>query len=145
MTPSRNLCHASSPCSTALTSIPVWGLKLPTLRQRLFRCVSIRENDDGTYAITAVQHVPEKEAIVDIENTPDGMQSQVLLAADRIAMVNPANGNTKPMFVGQGDQIFMNDVFLNPLRPVRKLLLIVLKRLPVQLRWKTQALQLKVL
>ncbi|HIC1090473.1 TPA: phage tail tip protein, partial [Escherichia coli] len=47
-----------------------------------------------------------------IENTPDGMQSQVLLAADRIAMINPANGNTKPMFVGQGDQIFMNDVFL---------------------------------
>ena len=38
------------------------GLKLPTLRQRLFRCVSIREkNDDGTYAITAVQHVPEKK------------------------------------------------------------------------------------
>ncbi|HCX3849905.1 TPA: DUF1983 domain-containing protein, partial [Escherichia coli] len=47
-----------------------------------------------------------------IENTPAGMQSQVLLAADRIAMINPANGNTKPMFVGQGDQIFMNDVFL---------------------------------
>ncbi|HHU9971044.1 TPA: phage tail tip protein, partial [Escherichia coli] len=50
-----------------------------------------------------------------IENTPAGMQSQVLLAADRIAMVNPANGNTKPMFVGQGDQIFMNDVFLKRL------------------------------
>ncbi|MDF4172122.1 host specificity protein J, partial [Escherichia coli] len=47
-----------------------------------------------------------------IENTPDGMQSQVLLAADRIAMINPANGNTKPMFVGQGDQIYMNEVFL---------------------------------
>ncbi|EER0753173.1 host specificity protein J, partial [Escherichia coli] len=47
-----------------------------------------------------------------IENTSDGMQSQVLLAADRIAMINPANGNTKPMFVGQGDQIFMNEVFL---------------------------------
>ncbi|MCN6177564.1 DUF1983 domain-containing protein, partial [Escherichia coli] len=50
-----------------------------------------------------------------IENTPDGMQSQVLLAADRIAMINPANGNTKPMFVGQGDQIFMNEVFLKRL------------------------------
>ncbi|EPX8431809.1 phage tail tip protein, partial [Escherichia coli] len=50
-----------------------------------------------------------------IENTPAGMQSQVLLAADRIAMINPANGNTKPMFVGQGDQIFMNDVFLKRL------------------------------
>ncbi len=51
------------------------GLKLPTLRQRLFRCVSIRENDDGTYAITAVQHVPEKEAIVDNGAYFDGDQS----------------------------------------------------------------------
>ncbi len=30
-------------------------------------------------------------------------------------MINPANGNTKPMFVGQGDQIFMNEVFLKRL------------------------------
>ncbi|HDT4648609.1 TPA: host specificity protein J [Citrobacter freundii] len=64
----------------------VWGLKLPDLRQRLFRCVAIRENDDGTYAITAVQHVSEKEAIVDngatfdplpdtgITNTPPAVQ-----------------------------------------------------------------------
>ncbi|EOQ6930730.1 TPA: DUF1983 domain-containing protein, partial [Escherichia coli] len=42
-----------------------WGLSLPSLRRRLFRCVSVRENTDGTFAITAVQHVPEKEAIVD--------------------------------------------------------------------------------
>ncbi|HBE3323119.1 TPA: DUF1983 domain-containing protein [Escherichia coli] len=53
----------------------VWGLKLPTLRQRLFRCVSIRENDDGTHAITAVQHVPAKEAIVDNGAHFDGDQS----------------------------------------------------------------------
>lgn len=64
----------------------VWGLTLPDLRQRLFRCVAIRENDDGTYAITAVQHVPEKESIVDngakfdplpgtgITNTPPAVQ-----------------------------------------------------------------------
>lgn len=64
----------------------VWGLKPPDLRQRLFRCVAIRENDDGTYAITAVQHVPEKGAIVDngatfdplpdtgITNTPPAVQ-----------------------------------------------------------------------
>ncbi len=56
----------------------VWGLKLPTLRQRLFRCVSIRENDDGTYAITAVQHVPEKEAIVDNGAHFDGDQSSTV-------------------------------------------------------------------
>ncbi|MCZ4676449.1 host specificity protein J [Citrobacter sedlakii] len=53
----------------------VWGLKLPDLRRCLFRCVSIRESDDGTYAITAVQHVPEKEAIVDNGAHFDGDQS----------------------------------------------------------------------
>ncbi|NUX05219.1 host specificity protein J, partial [Staphylococcus aureus] len=53
----------------------VWGLRLPTPRPRLLRCVSIRENDDGTYAITAVQHVPEKEAIVDNGAHFDGEQS----------------------------------------------------------------------
>ncbi|MDM3392565.1 host specificity protein J [Citrobacter sp. Cb014] len=69
-----------------VTAYSVWGLKLPDLRQRLFRCVAIRENDDGTYAITAVQHVPEKESIVDngakfdplpgtgITNTPPAVQ-----------------------------------------------------------------------
>ncbi|EOM2952671.1 phage tail protein [Escherichia coli] len=43
----------------------VWGLSQPSLRRRLFRCVAVRENTDGTFAVTAVQHVPEKEAIVD--------------------------------------------------------------------------------
>ncbi|EKB8470054.1 TPA: host specificity protein J, partial [Escherichia coli] len=53
----------------------VWGLSLPSLRRRLFRCVSIRENTDGTFAITVVQHVPEKEAIVDNGAHFDGDQS----------------------------------------------------------------------
>ncbi|HGU1954189.1 TPA: phage tail protein, partial [Escherichia coli] len=169
----------------------VWGLKIPGLRRRLFRCVAIRENTDGTFAITAVQHVPEKEAIVDngasddaegylnfykglinkthlgkellenfeltednasrleefskewkdandkwnamwgvrieqtedgkhyvaglglsMEDTEDGKLSQFLVAANRIAFIDPANGNETPMFVAQGNQIFMNDVFL---------------------------------
>ncbi|EME5116501.1 host specificity protein J [Salmonella enterica] len=49
----------------AVQPYSIWGLKLPSLKRRLFRCVRIKENDDGTYAITAVQHVPEKESIVD--------------------------------------------------------------------------------
>ncbi|MCO5781640.1 host specificity protein J [Citrobacter meridianamericanus] len=69
-----------------VSAYSAWGLKLPDLRPRLFRCVAIRENDDGTYAITAVQHVPEKESIVDngakfdplpgtsITNTPPAVQ-----------------------------------------------------------------------
>ncbi|EHQ9353437.1 host specificity protein J [Salmonella enterica] len=49
----------------AVQPYSIWGLKLPSLQRRLFRCVRIKENDDGTYAITALQHVPEKESIVD--------------------------------------------------------------------------------
>lgn len=49
----------------AVQPYSIWGLKLPSLKRRLFRCVRIKDNDDGTYAITAVQHVPEKESIVD--------------------------------------------------------------------------------
>lgn len=48
-----------------INTYSVWGLKLPSLRRRLFRCVSVREGEDGTYSVTGVQHVPEKEAIVD--------------------------------------------------------------------------------
>ncbi|EJX6537700.1 host specificity protein J, partial [Escherichia coli] len=69
--------------------------------------VKLQQMKDGRLYIAGIS--------AGIENTPAGMQSQVLLAADRIAMINPANGNTKPMFVGQGDQIFMNDVFLKRL------------------------------
>lgn len=48
-----------------ITSFSVWGLKLPGLRQRLFRCVAIRESENGGYAVTALQHCPEKQARVD--------------------------------------------------------------------------------
>ncbi|EHX0108546.1 host specificity protein J, partial [Escherichia coli] len=92
-----NLINGSGkPVSVAITSHPapdriqvstlpdgvetygVWGLSLPSLRRRLFRCVSIRENTDGTFAVTAVQHVPEKEAIVDNGAHFDGDQSGTL-------------------------------------------------------------------
>ena len=43
----------------------VWSLYDNKIKPRLFKATSIRENDDGTYAITALQHDPNKEAIVD--------------------------------------------------------------------------------
>lgn len=52
---------------TSLSVAPgsVWGLKQPALRKRLFRCVAIRESENGGYAVTALQHCPEKQARVD--------------------------------------------------------------------------------
>ncbi|KDA85191.1 phage DNA packaging Nu1 family protein, partial [Escherichia coli 2-011-08_S3_C3] len=49
------------------------------------------------------------------EDTDGQPLSNILLLADRIAMINPEDGNTTPLFVAQGNQLFMNDVFLKRL------------------------------
>lgn len=43
----------------------VWTLQNTVLVTRKFRAIGIKENDDGTYSINALQHIPEKQAIVD--------------------------------------------------------------------------------
>lgn len=43
----------------------VWGLYDNKIKPRLFKALTIAENDDGTYSITALQHEPKKEEIVD--------------------------------------------------------------------------------
>ncbi|CRL59072.1 TipJ family phage tail tip protein [Proteus penneri] len=43
----------------------IWTLTLPSLRRRLFRAISLADNGDGSFTVIAVQHTPEKEAIVD--------------------------------------------------------------------------------
>ncbi|ENQ2903983.1 host specificity protein J, partial [Escherichia coli] len=43
-----------------------------------------------------------------IEDTDGQPLSNILLLADRIAMINPEDGNTTPLFVAQGNQLFMN-------------------------------------
>ncbi|MBF5196385.1 DUF1983 domain-containing protein, partial [Escherichia coli] len=50
-----------------------------------------------------------------IEDADGQTLSNILLQADRIAMITPENGNTTPLFVAQGNQLFMNDVFLKRL------------------------------
>lgn len=50
-----------------------------------------------------------------MEDTPEGNLSQFLVAANRIAFIDPANGNTTPMFVAQGGQIVMNEAFTKSL------------------------------
>lgn len=42
-----------------------WVLKTPQISTQLYRALGITENDDGSYTITALQHEPQKEAIVD--------------------------------------------------------------------------------
>ena len=43
----------------------IWTLTLPSLRRRLFRAISLADNGDGSFTVIAVQHTPEKEAVVD--------------------------------------------------------------------------------
>ena len=50
---------------TGLESMDDWVLKTPAVSTQLYRAIGITENDDGSYTITALQHDPQKEAIVD--------------------------------------------------------------------------------
>ena len=43
----------------------VWSLYDKKIKPRLFKALSIAENDDGTYTITALEHNSDKESIVD--------------------------------------------------------------------------------
>lgn len=50
---------------TGLEPMDDWVLKTPTVSTQLYRAIGITENDDGSYTITALQHEPQKESIVD--------------------------------------------------------------------------------
>ncbi|HGV2907252.1 TPA: DUF1983 domain-containing protein, partial [Escherichia coli] len=69
--------------------------------------VKIEQTKDGKHYVAGIG--------LSMEDTEEGKLSQFLVAANRIAFIDPSNGNTRPMFVGQGDQIFMNEVFLKRL------------------------------
>ncbi|OCG39063.1 hypothetical protein A9G29_09805 [Gilliamella sp. Fer2-1] len=51
--------------SVSVDEYSVWGLYDNKIKPRLFKALTISENSDGTYSITALQHEPQKEAIVD--------------------------------------------------------------------------------
>ncbi|UGO53780.1 putative tail tip protein [Serratia phage vB_SmaS_Stoker] len=55
----------STTCPESLGRLSPWSLKINNSGLKLWRCVSVKENDDGTYAINCVEHVPEKNEIVD--------------------------------------------------------------------------------
>ena len=43
----------------------VWSLLTQAVASQLYRCMTVTENEEGTYTIFALQHEPQKEAIVD--------------------------------------------------------------------------------
>ncbi len=63
----------------------------------------IEQTKDGKHYVAGIG--------LSMEDTEEGKLSQFLVAANRIAFIDPANGNETPMFVAQGNQIFMNEVF----------------------------------
>ncbi len=74
----------------------IWAMAQPNLARRLFRAMTVSDNGDGTYAITAVQHVPEKEAIVDqgakFEPLPDTPLGGYLPPVENLSVeVSPDN------------------------------------------------------
>ncbi|MFD2404936.1 DUF1983 domain-containing protein [Azorhizophilus paspali] len=66
--------------------------------------VKLQVMQDGTYYAAGMG--------LGIENTPAGMQTQVLFQADRFAVINIANGAISTPFVIQGGQVFINSAVI---------------------------------
>lgn len=50
---------------TGLEAYGVWSLSTQQVTSQLFKALSVKEEEKGKYTITALQHEPQKEAIVD--------------------------------------------------------------------------------
>lgn len=55
----------STTCPASLSRMSAWALTINNAGSKLFRCISIANNDDGTFSINAVEHYPQKQAIID--------------------------------------------------------------------------------
>lgn len=92
-----------------LTPMSIWTLQTPLLSTERYRVLSVAEDDDGNYTITALQHEPQKEAIVDNGAAFESLATtrQGGLQAVQNAEIS-ANGRgvlltfQSPHFVGQG-------------------------------------------
>lgn len=76
----------------------VWTLGQSVLARRLFRAVTITDKGDGTYGVVAVQHVPEKESIVDqgvkFEPLPDTPLGGYIPPVENLSVeVSPDSGS----------------------------------------------------
>ncbi|EMX6050202.1 DUF1983 domain-containing protein, partial [Escherichia coli] len=57
--------------------------------------VKIEQTKDGKHYVAGIG--------LSMEDAEEGKLSQFLVAANRIAFIDPANGNETPMFVAQGN------------------------------------------
>lgn len=46
-------------------AMDAWALTVNNLGTKLYRCISIGNNDDGTFSVNAIEHYPQKQSIVD--------------------------------------------------------------------------------
>ncbi|WP_439259478.1 phage tail protein [Lonepinella sp. BR2930] len=95
---------------TGLVVMDTWVIKSAVVSSQLYRAIGITENEDGSYTITALQHEPQKESIVDgsasfepVNSTTytGGLQpvQNAQVSADENGIVLSFTSST---FVGQG-------------------------------------------
>ncbi|WP_238336847.1 phage tail protein [Mannheimia pernigra] len=107
---------------TGLEVYGVWSLSTQQITSGLYRSISIVENADGTNTITALQHEPQKEAIVDesaiFEPLPATTHYSLLPVTSPEIGVDGSGvilNFSAPTFVGQGlryqVKLFRNDKF----------------------------------
>lgn len=91
----------------------IWSLSTSTVTSGLYKAISLAENEDGTFKITALQHEPQKEAIVD-ESAHFVQTTKTAYRAPQINDVGAKTGYDGKLYitvdVGSGDGEVTYDV-----------------------------------
>ncbi|MDW0883205.1 phage tail protein [Mannheimia haemolytica] len=101
---------------TGLETYGVWSLSTKQISSGLYRSISIVENADGTNTITALQHEPQKEAIVD--NAAHFVETaRTLYKAPQINAVEVSTGYDGKLYISSdissGDGKLTYDIKIN--------------------------------
>ncbi|WP_237027464.1 phage tail protein [Mannheimia haemolytica] len=101
---------------TGLEVYGVWSLSTQQITSGLYRSISIVENADGTNTITALQHEPQKEAIVD--NAAHFVETaRTLYKAPQINAVEVSTGYDGKLYISSdissGDGKLTYDIKIN--------------------------------
>lgn len=93
-----------------IPELAIWALRSSVVRSEFYRVLGVSENEDGSFAITALQHEPQKHAIVDNGAIFDPINTTTrttgLIPPTNADVSTDSNGINlsfnPPAFIGQG-------------------------------------------
>tara|TARA_R100000030_G_scaffold12364_2_gene8274 strand:- start:1437 stop:4955 length:3519 start_codon:yes stop_codon:yes gene_type:complete len=104
---SGSVISVTSPFSAVPLAQSIWSIQSSTVAHQKFRCVSVTDGSDGTFAIVGVQH---NDSIYDVADNADDLEYRSVTTFDRIPTA-PSGLTFETREVRRNNNV-VNDVFM---------------------------------